>query len=52
MNVRFRQAANYPVDLYYIMDLSFSMKDDKVKLAELGNKLGSYILNVWEQYRK
>ena len=39
-NMTFRQAENYPVDLYYVMDLSFSMGDDKSKLAELGDLLG------------
>lgn len=37
--VNFRQAENYPVDLYYVMDLSYSMNDDKTKLAELGDLL-------------
>ena len=39
-NLTFRLAENYPVDLYYLMDLSNSMKDDKEKLAALGNKIG------------
>ncbi|XP_064614126.1 integrin beta-1-like [Liolophura sinensis] len=34
--VTFRQAENYPVDLYYLMDLSNSMADDKDNLARLG----------------
>jgi len=38
--VQFRQAENYPVDLYYVMDMSNSMKDDKVRLAQLGDLLG------------
>jgi len=38
--VQFRQAENYPVDLYYVMDMSASMKDDKVRLAQLGGLLG------------
>ena len=37
--VTFRQAENYPVDLYYVMDLSYSMKDDKDKVATLGDLL-------------
>ena len=41
-NMTFRQAENYPVDLYYVMDLSFSMGDDKSKLAELGDLLGTW----------
>ena len=40
-DVTFRQAENYPVDLYYLMDLSYSMKDDKQKLAELGKLIGN-----------
>ena len=40
----FRLAENYPVDLYYLMDLSNSMKDDKEKLAALGNKIGMWSL--------
>ena len=43
-NMTFRQAENYPVDLYYVMDLSFSMGDDKSKLAELGDLLGKYMV--------
>lgn len=39
-NVNYRQAENYPVDLYFVMDLSQSMADDKATLAELGDKLG------------
>ena len=42
-SVSFRQAENYPVDLYYVMDLSQSMNDDKKKLAELGDLLGESI---------
>jgi hypothetical protein len=39
-NITFKKADNYPVDLYFIMDLSQSMNDDKDKLAELGDTLG------------
>ena len=38
--ILFRQAENYPVDLYYLMDLSNSMEDDKTNLAKLGNLIG------------
>lgn len=34
-----RQVTDYPVDLYYLMDLSYSMKDDLVNLRSLGNEL-------------
>jgi len=39
--VSFRQAENYPVDLYYVMDMSNSMADDKIRLALLGDLLAS-----------
>ena len=45
-NVTFRQAENYPVDLYYVMDLSYSMGDDKSKLAELGDLLGDTVKRI------
>lgn len=38
--MQYRQAMDYPVDLYYLMDLSNSMKDDKDQLAALGDTLG------------
>lgn len=41
-DVTFRQAVDYPVDLYYLMDLSYSMKDDKEKLSQLGDLLGIF----------
>lgn len=34
-----KQVEDYPVDLYYLMDLSYSMKDDLNSLRTLGNKL-------------
>lgn len=36
VELQYRQAEDYPVDLYYLMDLSNSMSDDKDKLALLG----------------
>ncbi|XP_026773100.3 integrin beta-3a [Pangasianodon hypophthalmus] len=37
--VTVRQVADYPVDLYYLMDLSYSMKDDLDSLRSLGSNL-------------
>ncbi|XP_051243745.1 integrin beta-3a [Dicentrarchus labrax] len=37
--VSVKQVEDYPVDLYYLMDLSYSMKDDLVRLRTLGNEL-------------
>ena len=45
-SLSFKQAENYPVDLYYIMDLSYSMNDDKGKVASLGVQIGMIILGI------
>ncbi|KAM9393414.1 integrin beta-3-like [Pholidichthys leucotaenia] len=37
--VSVKQVEDYPVDLYYLMDLSYSMKDDLDRLVDLGGKL-------------
>ena len=39
MDFYYEQAVDYPVDLYYLMDLSKSMEDDKEKLSALGDML-------------
>lgn len=36
-----RPAENYPVDLYYLMDMSYSMNDDLEKLTTLASKIGT-----------
>ena len=38
--IKYEQALNYPIDLYYLMDLTYSMKEHKEKLVELANYLG------------
>ena len=47
-NITYRKVSDYPVDLYYVMDLSNSMKDDLATLQALGTKLASDISNVTE----
>ncbi|NWT63007.1 ITB2 protein, partial [Erythrocercus mccallii] len=37
--VKFRRAMGYPIDLYYLMDLSYSMLDDLEKVKKLGGEL-------------
>ncbi|XP_040498451.1 integrin beta-7 isoform X1 [Ursus maritimus] len=39
LRVRFLRAEGYPVDLYYLMDLSYSMKDDLERVRQLGHDL-------------
>ena len=49
----FRLAENHPVDLYYVVDLSKSMAEDKAKLADLGDLLSKsemqfcFMLHLW-----
>ncbi|ESO10276.1 hypothetical protein HELRODRAFT_139427, partial [Helobdella robusta] len=50
-NVHFRQAENYPVDLYFLMDLSQSMADDKVKLASLGDALATEMNKITKDFK-
>lgn len=38
-SVSFKRVQGYPVDLYYLMDLSYSMKDDLENIKELGKDL-------------
>lgn len=35
-----KPAKDFPVDLYYLMDMSKSMEDDLVQLRSLGDKIG------------
>ncbi|KAF7225920.1 integrin beta-3a [Nothobranchius furzeri] len=39
--VTVRQVEDYPVDLYYLMDLSYSMENDLERLRTLGSELAS-----------
>lgn len=44
-------ADDYPVDLYYLMDLSNSMKKDKEKLSKLGEKLHDKMSSITKDFR-
>ncbi|OCT95911.1 integrin beta-7 [Xenopus laevis] len=37
--VQFKRAEGYPIDLYYLMDLSYSMKDDLENVKKLGSDI-------------
>ena len=37
-----RPAEDYPLDLYFVMDLSYSMSDDLLNLIRLGDTLGKF----------
>ena len=51
MDFSYAQAEDYPVDLYYLMDLSKSMEDDKDKLSFLGNRLAQTMQNITSNFR-
>ena len=38
----FRQAKDYPLDIYFLMDMSYSMKIYKERLSNLAAKLGMH----------
>ncbi|XP_004429723.1 PREDICTED: integrin beta-2 [Ceratotherium simum simum] len=38
-NVTFRRVEGHPIDLYYLMDLSYSMLDDLINVKKLGGDL-------------
>ncbi|XP_044762426.1 integrin beta-PS-like [Coccinella septempunctata] len=48
---QFSQAENYPVDLYYIIDNSFSMAVHKAKLAKLGEELSRTMIKLTNDFR-
>ncbi|XP_055975401.1 integrin beta-2 [Sorex fumeus] len=50
-NVTFRRAKGYPIDLYYLMDLSYSMKDDLDKVKKLGGDLLQALNGITESGR-
>lgn len=37
--LKFKRAEGYPVDLYYLMDLSYSMDDDLKNVKNLGTEI-------------
>lgn len=51
MRVSYSQAEDYPVDLYYLMDLSKSMEDDKDKLSYLGDTLAETMSKITTNFR-
>ncbi|XP_063743515.1 integrin beta-2 isoform X2 [Eleginops maclovinus] len=49
--VSFKRVQGYPVDLYYLMDLSYSMKDDLANVKELGQDLFAALNEITENAR-
>ena len=51
INFSYKQAEDYPVDLYYLLDLSKSMENDLESLRALGQKLGDSMKNITRDFR-
>lgn len=51
MTLKYSQAEGYPVDLYYLMDLSASMEDSRNLLSELGHELADAMRNLTSNFR-
>ncbi|CAL7940439.1 unnamed protein product [Xylocopa violacea] len=49
--LRYRMAKNYPLDLYYLMDLTWSMKDDKETLVSLGWNISQMFHHFTNNFR-
>ncbi|CAB1330189.1 unnamed protein product [Coregonus sp. 'balchen'] len=49
--VRFKRAEGYPIDLYYLMDLSFSMRDDLENVRNLGREVFTAMKNITSAVR-
>ncbi|KAJ8395062.1 hypothetical protein AAFF_G00040130 [Aldrovandia affinis] len=50
-NLKFKRAEDYPIDLYYLMDLSFSMKDDLENVKNLGTSLMVEMSKITSDFR-
>uniref|UniRef100_A0A3P9JXN3 Integrin beta n=1 Tax=Oryzias latipes TaxID=8090 RepID=A0A3P9JXN3_ORYLA len=50
-SLQVRQVEDYPVDLYYLMDLSLSMKDDLATIRNLGTKLALEMGKLTSNFR-
>ncbi|XP_012274157.1 integrin beta-PS isoform X2 [Orussus abietinus] len=51
IEVKYSQAEDYPVDLYYLMDLSASMEKYKDQLSELGFRLAEAMSKLTSNFR-
>ncbi|KAG9340268.1 hypothetical protein JZ751_021711, partial [Albula glossodonta] len=49
--VKFKRSEGYPIDLYYLMDFSYSMRDDLAKVKTLGRKILVALRNVTSTVR-
>lgn len=50
-SLKFKRAEDYPIDLYYLMDLSYSMKDDLENVKSLGTALMLEMEKITSDFR-
>lgn len=51
VKMNYKPARNYPLDLYYLMDLTWSMRDDKQTLVGMGGSLSKSLSTLTENVR-
>ncbi|KAH8269348.1 hypothetical protein KR018_006001, partial [Drosophila ironensis] len=51
IKMSYRAARNHPLDLYVLMDLTWTMRDDKATLEKLGAELTQTLRNLTDNYR-
>lgn len=51
VQLNYKPAKNYPLDLYLLMDLTWSMRDDKETLVKMGGSLSKSLSNLTENFR-
>jgi protocadherin alpha len=49
--LRIKPARNYPLDLYLLMDLSYSMRDDLSNLKTLGTQIATAISGITTNFK-
>ncbi|XP_014878164.1 integrin beta-1 isoform X2 [Poecilia latipinna] len=49
--LKFKRAEDYPIDLYYLMDLSYSMKDDLENVKNLGTSLMNEMSKITSDFK-
>lgn len=50
-NLTFNQAEKYPVDVYYLMDLTYSMKDHRDALIKQAEKISESMSDITTKFR-
>lgn len=51
VSVNFKQATDYPMDLYYLMDMSCTMIRHKKSVSRVGRKLADKIQSTTKDFR-